>query len=204
MTTAARSATGGHAGGAHIQETLFGIVTAGGGVATENYSGASAYTLGGINLGIKPKPHTFLNVEVAQSSGTDSESYTSVDGGLTFGSLAPSCVSTTDAAACNASGRAFRVEAGFELADWLDRKPRREKVATPNIGTPMVGNDISAAPNAVGNARRARRSAPAICSAPTPTSTPAIRASTTRAATWIRGPPRPASSSAGRPICAPR
>ncbi len=127
---------GGHAGGAHIQETLFNTVTVGGGVASENYSGASTYTLGGINLGIKPKPHTFLNVEVAQSSGTDSESYTSVDGGLTFGSLAPTCSSTSlNPAACNATGRALRIEAGFELADWLNRKPAANSAGAGTIGT---------------------------------------------------------------------
>jgi len=123
---------GGHAGGAHIQETLFGVLTAGGGVASENYSGASAYTLASVNLGYKPKPHTFVSVELAKSSGTDAESYSSVDGGLTFGSLSPSCQNaTTDIYACNASGRAIRIDAGFELADWI-------RPAQPG-GTPKVG-----------------------------------------------------------------
>lgn len=133
--------SGGHAGGAHIQETLFGIVTAGAGLASENYSGGAAYTLGGINLGIKPKPHTFLNVEVAKSNGTDSEAYTSVDGGLTFGSLAPTCISsTTTAAACNSAGRAFRIEASFELADWVDRK---STTVDKQGGVPTVGTSLA-------------------------------------------------------------
>ncbi len=126
---------GGHAAGAHLQETLFGVLTAGGGIASENYSGGSAYTLAGLNIGYKPKPHTFINIEVAQSKGTDAESYSSVDGGLTFGSLTPSCLNAaTDLYACNATGRALRIEAGFELGEWLHRKSA-EMVGTPTVGT---------------------------------------------------------------------
>ena len=112
------------AGGFHVEETLFGSVTAGGGFVRENHAAGAPYQLAGAHLAYRPRPRTFLSVEAAQSKGTDAESYGSDDGGMTFGTLGANCLDrAVDLYACYASGAALRAEAAFELADWLKDHP---------------------------------------------------------------------------------
>ncbi len=108
--------------GARLQETLFGMLSLGGGVVREGYAAGAPYTLGAVNLGLRVKPRTFVTLELAQSSGTDAESYASQDGGMSFGTLGANCLDPrVDLYACKQSGRALHLEAGFELADWLKK-----------------------------------------------------------------------------------
>ena len=109
--------------GVHAEETLFGLVNAGGGLVHENHPAGEGYTLAGLHLGVRPRPRTFVNLELAQSSGSDAESYASNDGGLTFGTLGANCLDrTADLYACLQSGRALRLEGGAELADFFGPK----------------------------------------------------------------------------------
>ena len=107
------------AGGVHVEETLFGAVSAGGGFVRENPEAGASYQLAGLNLGWKPRPRTFVTLEAAQSKGADAESYASTDGGMTFGTLGANCLNRgVDRYACFSSGTALRAEASAELSDW--------------------------------------------------------------------------------------
>ena len=102
-----------------------GLVQLGGGVIAEPHSGLGSYELASVSLGLRAPNHkrTYVKGEWAQSSGSDAESYYSVDGGRTFGTLGANCLSASyDPYACRQSGRAVRVEAGAELAEWLGAK----------------------------------------------------------------------------------
>lgn len=117
-----RGDQGGVVGG-HVTQSFFdGLLSVGGGVLQESRASLSPYRLWGVELGSKKSERTYAKVEFARSRGTDSNSFFSADGGLSYAPLAARCLAENDVGCTDATGNALKFEAAGELAELLGRE----------------------------------------------------------------------------------
>ncbi|MEK6609281.1 MAG: hypothetical protein AABZ30_16620, partial [Myxococcota bacterium] len=111
---------GGTSHGAYARETLFDVLSVGGGYVEERRAEDVDYRLYGAELQLRPKSRTLLVGEVAQSESFDALNFYSEDGGLSFLSLNE--VPELRAGAQPTEARAYRLELTSDIAEFFGSK----------------------------------------------------------------------------------